>query len=46
MSTKNHKVGYLFITPAVLHLVVFAILPIGYALHHATREIDEELNKE
>ncbi|MCH8978341.1 MAG: sugar ABC transporter permease [Armatimonadetes bacterium] len=32
-AARSQKVGYLFITPAVLHLLVFAILPIGYALY-------------
>ena len=29
---RNQKVGYLFIAPAALHLLLFAIVPIGYAL--------------
>ncbi len=30
---KRSKTGYLFIAPAVLHLLVFALLPLGYALY-------------
>jgi multiple sugar transport system permease protein len=30
---KNDSVGWLFIGPALLHLLVFALIPIGYALY-------------
>ena len=30
---RQQKIGYLFITPAVVHLLVFAIIPIFYALY-------------
>lgn len=35
MGTRSRPggVGYLFIAPAVLHLLLFALIPIGYALY-------------
>lgn len=32
-SSQNQKQGYLFIAPATIHLLVFALIPLGYALY-------------
>ncbi|MGH2561157.1 MAG: carbohydrate ABC transporter permease [Thermomicrobiales bacterium] len=33
MSRSNERIGYLFILPSFIHLVVFLVIPIGFSLY-------------